>query len=56
MTSSEGALLVGIELGQRPETYHDPQQGRTGDTQADFTEAIRLQHDLAPDSSSGPIA
>ncbi len=33
MTRSEGASLVGIELGQRPETYHDPQYGQTGDTQ-----------------------
>jgi hypothetical protein len=43
MTRSEGASLVDIELGQRPETYHDPKEGQTGDTQADFTEAVRPQ-------------
>jgi len=43
MTRSQVALLADVELGQRPETYHDPQQGQTGDTQPDFTEAIRTR-------------
>jgi hypothetical protein len=47
MTRSEGALRVGIELGQRPETYHDPQQGPDWGYSADFTEATRPREVLA---------